>query len=62
MNETYDRQQVEAVLERVGMPQDRRNTILEEIHFPIPLRALQNLLAPHGITHDHLIDRIGGSP
>lgn len=62
MNEMYDRQRVDAVLERVGMPKDRRNAILEEIHFPIPLHALQALLAPHGVTHDHLIDRMGGSP
>lgn len=62
MNEMYDRQQVEAVLERVGMSKDRRTAILEEIRFPIPLSALQTLLAPHGITHDRLIDRMGGSP
>lgn len=62
MNKMYDRQQVEAVLERVGVPQDRRSAILEEIRFPISLPALQALLVPHGITHDRLIDRMGGSP
>lgn len=62
MTETYDRQHVEAVLTRVGVPEDRRNAILNEIRFPIGLDALQALLAPLGITHDALINRMGGSP
>ena len=58
----YDRQHVESVLTRVGVPADQRAAILDEIHFPIPLDALQALLAPLGITHDALINRMGGSP
>ncbi|HKC29332.1 MAG TPA: hypothetical protein VKB75_15060 [Jatrophihabitans sp.] len=62
MNELYDRQHVESVLRRVGVPTDRRNAILDEIHFPIDLDALQAFLAPLGITRDALVSRMGGSP
>ena len=62
MNEMYDRQHVESVLIHVGVPKDQRNAILDEIHFPIHLDALQASLARFGITHDALINRMGGSP
>jgi hypothetical protein len=58
----YDRENVDSVLKRVGMPKDRRDAILDEMYFPIGLDALQGFLAPHGITHDALINRMGGSP
>jgi hypothetical protein len=62
MNAMYDRQHVESVLTRVGLPKDRRDAILDQIHFPIDLNALQALLAPQGITHEALVNRMGGSP
>jgi hypothetical protein len=62
MNATYDRHHVDSVLTRVGMPNDQRNAILDEIHFPIDLKALETFLAPLGITKDALINRMGGSP
>jgi hypothetical protein len=62
VTDTYDRQHVEAVLTRVGLPENRREAILNEIRFPIDLDALQAILAPLGITHDALINRMGGSP
>jgi hypothetical protein len=62
VNQTYDKQHVDAVLKRVGVPEDRRGAILDEVHFPIDLDALQAILAPFGITHDALINRMGGSP
>jgi hypothetical protein len=62
VNESYDRQHVESVLTRVGVPEDRRNAIVNEIQFPIGLDTLQAILAPLGITHDALINRMGGSP
>jgi hypothetical protein len=62
MNPMYQREHVDSVLRRVGMPEDRRNALLDEIHFPLDLGGLQALLAPLGITHDDLIDRMGGSP
>jgi hypothetical protein len=58
----YDREHVDAVLKRVGAHEDRRNEILDKIRFPIDLAALQAVLAPFGITHDALIDEMGGSP
>ena len=62
MNAIYDRQHVDSVLKRVGVPEDRRKAMLDEIHFPIDLNALQAFLAPLGITHDALIKHMGGSP
>ncbi|MFL6117009.1 MAG: hypothetical protein ACJ786_37500 [Catenulispora sp.] len=62
MNEMYDRQHVDSVLKRIGVPTDRRNAILDEIPFPIDLDGLQAFLAAHGITHDGLISGMGGSP
>lgn len=62
MTQLYDRAHVELVLTRVGVPEERRNAILDEIHFPLDLKALQTVLARQGITHDGLIDRMGGSP
>jgi len=62
MNDLYDRQHVESVLTRAGMPADRRNAILDQLRFPIQLDALQAVLAPLGITRDALINRMGGSP
>jgi hypothetical protein len=62
VNAMYDRQHVDAVLKRVGVSEDRRNAILDEIQFPIDLNALQAFVAPLGITHDALINRMGGSP
>lgn len=62
MNETYDRQRVDSILKRVGVPEDQRSAILDEIAFPVGLDALQAFLARLGITHDDLISRMGGSP
>lgn len=62
MSATYDRQHVDAILKRVGMPDDRRNALLDDIRFPLDLATLQGILAPLGITHDGLINRMGGSP
>jgi hypothetical protein len=58
----YDRQHVDSVLKRAGVPEVQRNVILDEIRFPIHLDALQVFLAARGITHDGLISGIGGSP
>ena len=62
MNQMYDRDHVDAVLRRVGAPKERRDEILNSIRFPVELDELQAALAPFGITHDALIDRMGGSP
>lgn len=62
MAQTYDREHVDAVLKRAGAPKDRRDEILAGLRFPIDLETLQAALAPLGITHDGLIDRMGGSP
>jgi hypothetical protein len=59
---TYDRQHVDSVLKRIGIPKDGRNAILDEIQFPVDLNALEEFLAPLGITRDALVSRMGGSP
>lgn len=62
MTAMYDRQHVDSVLKRAGAAKDRRDEILDSITFPIDLPSLQDALARLGITHDFLIDRLGGSP
>lgn len=62
MDVIYDKQHVDSVLKRVGVPDDRRTAILDEIQFPIELNALQAFLEPLGITRDALVSRMGGSP
>lgn len=62
MAATFDRQHVDAVLKRAGMSEERRFAMLDEMHFPIDLDALQAVLAPLGVTHDGLVNRMGGSP
>jgi len=62
MDGQYDRSHVESVLTRAGVAVEQRTAILDEIRFPIELDALLTLLARHGITHDGLISRLGGSP
>ena len=48
LRQMYDREHVESVLKRVGVQQDRRNDVLDEIHFPVDLEALQTFLASLG--------------
>jgi hypothetical protein len=62
VNGIYDRQHVESVLKRAGVPDEQYHAILDEIRFPIAIEGLQAVLARFGITHDGLIDRLGGSP
>jgi hypothetical protein len=62
VSELYDRQHVDGVLRRVGLPAQRRTEILDQIDFPIDLEGLQEVLGAVGLTHDDLINRRGGSP
>lgn len=62
MTDQYDRQHVESVLKRVGVPEAQRTSILSQIQFPVDLQALQGYLEPLGISHDYLVSRMGGSP
>ena len=62
MSELYDKQHVDSVLARVGVPKEQRDTILADVQFPIPLETVQAILAPYGLSHDSLVDRMGGSP
>ncbi|MGH3521466.1 MAG: hypothetical protein ACRDU4_01255 [Mycobacterium sp.] len=41
MNALYDREHVDSVLTRVGVPKNRRTVILDQIQFPIDLNRLQ---------------------
>ena len=62
VNETYDRPHVDSVLRRIGMSQEHRDALLDGIRFPIDADELGALLLPLGITHDAVIDHMGGSP
>jgi hypothetical protein len=62
VSDLYDRGHVDSVLARVGVAKSQRDTILAAVQFPISLEKLQAILAPFGLSHDSLIDRMGGSP
>jgi hypothetical protein len=57
-----DREQVDAVLVRVGVSAERRQELLDLVHFPADRDDVARILGPHGVTLDRLIDRLGGSP
>jgi hypothetical protein len=50
------------VLRRVGIPEEIIATIGIELSDPIDLDRDQAVLGRYGITHQYLIDRMGGSP
>jgi hypothetical protein len=50
------------VLHRAGIPQHRIDEILAELPDPIDLDEAEALLAGYGVTREHLIDQMGGSP
>lgn len=62
MDDLYTREHVEAVLRRAGIPSERRALILDKIDFPLDLQTLQAALADYDISHDSLINDLGGSP
>jgi len=62
MTDVYDRHHVDSVLRHAGVPEDQRIQILARVEFPISLNEVLALLAPFGLTHDSLVDRMGGSP
>lgn len=62
MNERYSWEHVDAILRRVGTPADVRETIMRQLKFPVEQAALRTFLISFGITHDSLINSLGGSP
>jgi hypothetical protein len=50
------------VLHRAGIPQARIDEILSQLPDPIDLDEAEALLACYGVTREHLIDQLGGSP
>lgn len=62
MADGLTRAQVDAVLIRVGASPERRQELLDLVRFPADRDEVARVLGPHGVTLDHLIDRLGGSP
>jgi hypothetical protein len=50
------------VLHRAGIPKDRVDEILSLLPDPVDLDEAETLLAGYGVTREHLIDQLGGSP
>ena len=57
----YSRQSVIDILRRLGFPQvaDEAAVVLPD---PVDIDQLQKFAERHGISHDDLISRSGGSP
>jgi hypothetical protein len=51
-----------AVLRRAGIPEHTIEELDALLDDPVDIRRDADLLARHGITRDHLTDRMGGSP
>jgi hypothetical protein len=62
MDVMVSREHAESVLKHVGVPKDRLNEILDGIDFPMDRDELLTILQTRGVTHDGLVDRMGGSP
>lgn len=62
MGYQVSREQVEAVLVRVGASVEKRQELLDLVHFPADSDDVGRILGPRGVTLDRLIDRMGGSP
>ena len=58
----YSREQVVAVLARIGIRGAEADAILHDLTFPMTWAELQERAGRHGITHDMLISELGGSP
>jgi hypothetical protein len=50
------------VLQRVGIPSERIDEIMSELSDPFDLDGAAPLLERFGVTHDRLMDSLGGSP
>jgi len=62
MTGQLSREQVDAVLIRIGTPSEKRRELLDLVHFPADRDEIARILGPRGVTLDRLIDRMGGSP
>jgi|1186.fasta_scaffold220509_2 hypothetical protein len=51
-----------AVLRRTGVPEETVQALDAVLDDPVDVRRESNLFARYGITLNHLIDRMGGSP
>jgi hypothetical protein len=61
-NSTITKAEAFKVLRRVGIPAATLDRVRIELSDPIDLDRDSAVLGRYGITREHLIDRIGGSP
>jgi hypothetical protein len=61
-NSTITKAEVLRVLRRVGIPAETIVRIGVELADPIDLDRDRAVLGRYGITREHLVDRMGGSP
>jgi hypothetical protein len=50
------------LLRRTGFPEETIGALEVALRDPVDVVRDANLLADYGITRDHLVDRMGGSP
>ena len=54
--------EVLAILRRAGIREETVEALERALDDPVDIRRDGNLFARYGITLDHLVDRMGGSP
>jgi hypothetical protein len=57
-----ERANIERMLRRAGADEQKIAAALRGVEFPAQLSRLDRHLSRLGITREHLIDRMGGSP
>jgi hypothetical protein len=60
--EMMTRDELLAVLSRVGVRRERADEVLRGLQFPVSKRAIDNHLLAYGLTEEALINALGGSP
>jgi hypothetical protein len=59
---TISQDEARELLHRAGYPPDVIEAVGAELPDPIDLDAAEPVLASHGITREHLVESLGGSP
>jgi hypothetical protein len=60
--EILTREEVLAVLSRVGVRGDRADQVLAGLEFPVSMSDLSVHMRPYGLAREGLINELGGSP
>jgi hypothetical protein len=60
--QTMAKSEVRSVLRRVGFPRQKVEELLAPLDDPIDFDRDRSVLEENGVTREHLMDMMGGSP